>query len=128
MIIVAIVLIYALRAGVALAVAAINYNKWTAQGITSYSVTVKYGTGWGTYNSGRETVKNGTLVRSNAGFTEPAIDRLFNEARSCAVNPIIIFPCWVDFDPQYGYPSRYLEADLDLGNIIEITDLTPEPK
>jgi hypothetical protein len=121
-----ILLVYLLNAVPAYIAVTINHNKWLAANITNYSVTVNYGTFYGVFNSGIEVVKDGKIVSSNAGFSEPAINRKFITAYSCAVVPYIIFECHVEFDPEYGFPTKIREGDLDIGDTVEIVNLEPD--
>ncbi len=103
-----------------------NYDKWQSAQIKSYSVTVQYGIfGGDFFNIGQEIIKNGLLVKSNAGFEQPAIDRIFDKARSCAF--ALIFVCDIQYDDVYGYPTHLGQSDLDMGDVTEIIDLTPMP-
>jgi hypothetical protein len=119
---VGVLLIYAVSVGVALITLTSNYNKWTAQNIQSYSAMVKYGTCCNFYNIGQEVVQGGSLISSNAGYSQPAIDRLFQQVPECAIFLI----CQVEYDSKYGYPTRIDEFDLDMGDVTTITALTPE--
>ncbi len=126
---VGIFLIYIVGAAIALTKIEANYRKWLANRTTNYLVTVRYGTYSGFYNSGRESVSGSQIVRSDARFNEPAIDRVFERARRCVLYlSAVIFPCKVNYDPHYGYPSRFSESDLDAGEVIELTDFTPNPQ
>jgi hypothetical protein len=101
--------------------------KWQTLKPQNYSVSINYGTYAGIYTSSRETVKNGVLLTSTTTtFTEPTIDRLFDKIRSCIFNILGILICRAQYDPVYGYPVRFTQDDLDLGNVIEITDFTPQ--
>ena len=100
----------------------LNYEKWNALNINDYSVTVRDGTLTALYSKQHEVVRSGKLVSSPDASGRPSIDRLFEYAKECASNPIAYW-CSIDYDTQYGYPHRYAEQDLDMGEVTEISDL-----
>ena len=103
------------------------YAKWEANKPQNYSVMVTYSSFAGGYNSSQETVRNGALSSSTTTtFSDPAIDRVFAKVRACAFNPLGFLMCKVEYDATYGYPSRFVENDFDLGRIIEIYEFRAE--
>lgn len=119
-------LVYLIGAISTLIIISTNENKWRASGITSYSVSVSYGTSAGSFNSGSEIVQDGKLVSSNAGYSIPAIDRLFETAYFYAFFPIPL--CQIQYDLTYGYPAKLTLFDFDLGQTTEIDNLIPMQK
>lgn len=99
-------------------------DRWQTVKPQNYSVVVNYGTYASVYRSSREIVKNG-VVAGNTG-TQPTIDRLFDQIKACIFNPLGFLTCEVAYHPVYGYPTRFAEADLDLGSTIEISEFRPE--
>ena len=104
-------------------------NRWEATQPQAYTASVEYGTLLGLDVTGEEVVRDGVLVSSSrAIYDDPAIDRLFDQARACMLNPFQVGLLWcrVDYDPMYGYPRRVFIDDWDLGRITEIVEFRPE--
>jgi hypothetical protein len=72
-------------------------------------------------------VRDGKGQTTSSVSTQPIIDRLFDNAKTCVINPfVLLFPCKVIYDPEYGYPARFEQVDWDLGDVTEVTDLVIE--
>jgi hypothetical protein len=105
----------------------VNFDKWLHHNIRDYSVIVTDGASRvGPYQVGREVVRDGQVISSSPPRTEPAIDRAFDAAISCAIWGILS-PCHIEYDETYGYPAKLRQEDAYLGTrMVEITDFQIE--
>jgi hypothetical protein len=106
-----------------------NYAIWMSHKLGDYSLNVGWGIQGRIFDTNQEIVREGRRNLQGTEDDTPTIEELFDRARVCARMGNLL--CTVIYDPVYGYPARIEEEDLDMGNVIVITDFrvdTPEPQ
>lgn len=95
----------------------IAHTQWQQQNIRSYTVVVMRGVGSLGRDGTLEVVVNGrrnNLRDESSG--EPTIDSTFRQVRDCMLFPFGFYLCGnFDYDPDYGFPAKFMQFDGDLG-------------
>lgn len=100
------------------------HSKWERANFADYMITMTRGMPMRMSNPTLEIVEGGQreILRDDES-SEPTIDLMFREIRTCMGVPLGFLMCQIEYDTQYGYPMRVALEDFDPGpRIIEILD------